>query len=367
VLKKQGSTILPVLVLALLLVGIQIAASASGRAYYLTQLIMTAYYSIVVLGLCLVMGYCGQVSLGHAAFFAIGGYASAILTTLDIAAARDSEWGQVLQSLHILSSWKNAYGEQILAFAPWAAFVVALLLTLIIALLIGYPALRLKGHYLAMATLGFGLIVYRIVLGSAFTGAADGITGVPGWSISSRLVITSNNTYRVANYYFAWGVTLVVLVFLLNLVHSRVGRALRSIHDGELAANAMGIHTAGYKLQAFVISAMLAATAGSFFTHYTGGIGPSEAGVLKSIRYVVLVAAGGMANLWGGLIISALLNFLSLRGYFGMLDHAVFGVILIAIVSLAPEGPLRPLGLGIRRALHAMNPQKRTEHGPVRS
>jgi branched-chain amino acid transport system permease protein len=364
-LKKRRSTILPVLLLALTLVGIQVAASACGRPYYLTQLIMAAYYSIVVLGLCLVMGYCGQVSMGHGAFFAIGGYTSAILTTVNIASARESDWGRALQKLHVLAAWQDPYGGQVLAFSPWAAFIVALLLTFIAALLIGCPALRLKGHYLAMATLGFGLIVYRIVLGSAFTGAADGITGVPGWTISPRLVITSSNAYRVANYYFAWGAALVVLVFLLNLVHSRVGRALRSIHDGELAANAMGIHTAGYKLQAFVVSAVLAAAAGSFFTHYTGGIGPSEAGVLKSVRYLVLVAAGGMANLWGGLIVSAVLNFLSLRGCFGMLDHAVFGVILIAIVSLAPEGPLKPLGLWVRRAGRAVLPRRRSPHGPV--
>jgi len=364
-LKKQRSTLVPVLIIALLLVGIQMAASASGQAYYLTQLIMAAYYSIVVLGLCLVMGYCGQVSMGHGAFFAIGGYTSAILTTTNIAAARDSAWGQALQKAGVLFSWQDPYGAQVLATSPWAAFIVAMMLTFVIALLIGYPALRLKGHYLAMATLGFGLIVYRVLLGSSLTGAADGITGVPGWPLTSHLVLTSNNTYRVANYYFAWGVTLVILVLLLNLVHSRVGRALRSIHDGDLAANAMGINTAGFKLQAFIISALLAAAAGSFLTHYTGGIGPSEAGAMKSVRYLVLVAAGGMANLWGGLIVSTILTFLSLRGCFGSYDHAVFGIILITIVSIAPGGPLKPLGLWIRRAFNIVIPQRRSEHGSV--
>lgn len=364
-MKRQGSTLVPVLFLAVLLVGVQLAATASGRAYYLTQLIMAAYYSIVVLGLCLVMGYCGQVSMGHGAFFAIGGYTSAILTTTNIAAARDSAWGHALQKAGILFSWQDPYGSQVLAVSPGAAFAAALLLTLVVALLIGYPALRLKGHYLAMATLGFGLIVYRLLLGSSFTGAADGINGVPGWALTSHLTLTSSNTYRVGNYYFAWGVTLVILTLLLNLVHSRVGRALRSIHDGELAANAMGINTAGFKLQAFVISALLAAAAGSFFTHYTGGIGPSEAGAMKSVRYLVLVAAGGMGNLWGGLIVSAILTFLSLRGCFGTYDHAVFGVILIAIISLAPEGPLKPIGLWIRGAFRALIPSRRSCHGAV--
>ena len=127
------------------------------------------------------------------------------------------------------------------------------------------------------------------------------------------------------NYYIACGLVLGLLVLLRNLVHSRVGRALQAIHDRETAANAMGINTAAYKLKAFVLSALLAAMAGVFFTHYTGGIGPSEAGAFKSVRYVALAAAGGMANLWGVTGMSTVLNYLSLRGLFGSYDNAVFG------------------------------------------
>jgi branched-chain amino acid transport system permease protein len=111
----------------------------------------------------------------------------------------------------------------------------------------------------------------------------------------------------------------------------------------------MGIDTATYKLKAFVASALLASMAGVFFTHYTAGIGPSEAGAMKSVRYVALAAAGGMSSLWGVAVMSTGLNYLSLRGFFGSYDHAVFGVILILIVSLAPDGPLKPLGQWIRR------------------
>jgi branched-chain amino acid transport system permease protein len=136
---------------------------------------------------------------------------------------------------------------------------------------------------------------------------------------------------------------------LRNILVSRVGRALLAIHDRELAANAMGINTAAYKLRAFVLSAVLAAAAGVFFTHYTAGIGPSEAGAMKSVRYVALAAAGGMANLWGVTAVSTLLNYLSLRGLFGTYDHAVFGLILIVIVALAPAGPLQPVGRMVRR------------------
>jgi branched-chain amino acid transport system permease protein len=349
---------LPVLILAAALAAVQAAAAAAGRDYYLVQLTMAAYYTIVVLALTLVMGYAGQVSMGHGAFFALGGYASAILTTTDVAAAHGAAWGRALQSAGVLVARRGLGGGVVVAAAPWAAFLAGLALTFAVALLIGYPALRLKGHYLAMATLGFGLIVYRVVIGSDFTGASDGIHGVPPWPLPFGGEISGETAARTVNFYVAWGATLGVLVLLLNLVRSRPGRALRAIHDGELAANAMGVDTASYKLRAFVLSALLAAAAGSLFTHFNGGIGPSEAGAMKSVRYVALVAAGGMANLWGALGMSAVLNFLSLRGCFGSYDEAVFGAILIAIVSLAPEGPLAPLAAWLRRRVPRRAPAR---------
>jgi branched-chain amino acid transport system permease protein len=102
----------------------------------------------------------------------------------------------------------------------------------------------------------------------------------------------------------------------------------------------MGVDTAGYKLSLFVISAIIASVAGIFLTHYNGGIGPSEASIMKSVRYVAIVAVGGMANLWGVILASVVLNFLSLRGYFGSYDAAVFGVILVVMMLFAPQGIL---------------------------
>lgn len=342
--------LLPMLLIPAALVVFQFIATAAGKEYYLTQLIMAAYYSMVALGLCLVMGFAGQVSLGHGAFFAIGGYTSAVLTTHDLPALHDGVWAERLHALGIVASRSTLYGGEVTTVTPWAAFGAAMLLTLCIALLIGYPALRLKGYYLAMATLGFGLIVYRIALGSEITGGADGVTGVPPWHLGGGLTVSGRKAFRVQNYYIAWILVLLVLMLLRNVVHSRVGRAMRAIHGAERAANAMGVNTPRYKLKAFMISALLAAAAGSFMTHYNGGIGPAEAGAMKSVRYVALVAAGGMANLWGVLTVSSLINFLSLRGYFGTLDHALFGVILIVIISVAPEGPFKPVGAWLSRA-----------------
>lgn len=344
----QRSPVIPILALIGGVVAVQLAATLTGREYYLTQLIMSAYYTIVVCGLCLVMGYAGQLSLGHGAFFALGGYTTAVLTTLDFSGGKinlaGTGIGRILLKVGILIPQTDLYGRQFVAFAPGFAFCVALLLTLCVALFVGYPALRLRGHYLAMATLGFGLIVYRLLLGTEWAGSADGISSVPAWRILPGVVICGKTAHRVQNYYVAWGLAILVLCFIQNLVRSRTGRALRSIHDGELAANAMGIHTAGYKLKVFVLSAGMAGVAGSFLTHYNGGIGPSEAGAMKSVRYVTLVAAGGMANVWGVLMVGSILTFLSLRGCFGSMDHAVFGAILILIMSFAPQGPLKPLG-----------------------
>lgn len=344
----QRREFIGLLVLAAFVVGLQLAVHSLGRDFYLTQITMSVYYSVVVMGLCLVMGYAGQVSLGHGAFFALGGFTSAILTTLHVPAAMNSAWGATLLRLGLMAVRPGLYGGEVVTVTPWTAFVAGLVLTVGVALLIGYPALRLRGHYLAMATLGFGLIVYRILLGSEFTGGADGITGVPPWTLAPGLAVSGHSSVRISNYYVAWGFAILSLAMLLNLVNSRIGRAMRAIHGGETAANAMGINTSRLKLHAFVISAVLASAAGSLLTHYNGGIGPSEAGAMKSVRYVALVAAGGMANLWGGIIVSIVLTFLSLRGYFGSLDHAVFGGILIAIVSLAPQGPLRPLAALMR-------------------
>jgi branched-chain amino acid transport system permease protein len=339
---------LPFALFPVVIVGAQLVMRATGTEYCLTQLTMAVYYAIVVMGLCLLMGYAGQVSLGHGAFFAIGGYTSAVLTTHNFSAFKATAWAGWLQQAHLFIVKQDLYGNATMTVSPWAAFVAAMLLTFLIALLIGYPALRLHGHYLAMATLGFGLIVSKMLLGSNITGSADGINAVPEWRLVGGLTVTGKSALRVQNYYIACGLALVLLVFLRNLVHSRVGRALQAIHDRETAANAMGINTAAYKLRVFVLSALLAAIAGVFFTHYTAGIGPSEAGALKSVRYVALAAAGGMANLWGVTVVSIILNYLSLRGWFGSYDNAVFGAILILIISLAPEGPLKPIGLWLR-------------------
>jgi branched-chain amino acid transport system permease protein len=347
-LRAIGAGAFPFALFALTAIGAEVGMRATGTEYCLTQLTMALYYALVTLGLCLVMGYAGQVSLGHGAFFALGGYTSAVLTTHDVSWLQGGTLAPWLKSARLLVARQDSYGSSLLTVSPWAAFLAAMVLVTAVACLIGYPALRLRGHYLAMATLAFGVIVNKMLLASSLAGAADGINGVPEWHLAGGLTVSGKGLARAQNYYLACAMVLLTVLVLRNLVHSRVGRALQAIHDGETYAAAMGIDTARYKLKVFVLSALLAAMAGVFFTHYTGGISPSEAGAFKSVRYVALATAGGMGNLWGVAVMSTALNYCSLRGWFGSYDNAVFGALLILLVSLAPEGPLKPLGTWLR-------------------
>jgi branched-chain amino acid transport system permease protein len=324
--------------LAAAVVAVQLAANAAHKLFYLTQLTMGAYALLVVLGLALLMGYAGQASMGQAGFFAIGGYAAAFLTTRDLAKYRQETLVGILDRAHLLVTRGDGMGGTLTHLHPWAAALVAVGLAAGVAWLVAGPVFRLRGHYLAMATLGFGIIVHRVFLGSPHFGGADGISDVPPLALFPGFAITGRASARVANYYAAWAAVLLTLWMLTNLIGSRVGRALRAIHGSENAAAAVGIPIAAYKTRVFVLAAALAALAGVLLTHYNGGIGPSEASVMKSVRYVAIVAVGGMANFHGTVVMGTLLTFLSLRGYFGTLDDLVFGGILLAMMLFAPEG-----------------------------
>jgi branched-chain amino acid transport system permease protein len=174
--------------------------------YYLNVMIFVGIHTLLVVGLNLLMGYAGQISLGHAAFFGLGAYTSGILT----------------------ATYK---------LSPWPAMVLAVVLTVAVALMVGVPALKLSGYYLAMATLGFGIIVYICFKELVWlTGGPSGLVGIPKLSIGVK-VLDEPATY----YFLVWGITLGVIAVSLNIVDSRVGRALRAIHDSEPAARASGI------------------------------------------------------------------------------------------------------------------------------
>ena len=272
--------------------------------YYLNILILGCLNAMLVLGLNLLMGYAGQVSLGHAAFFGLGAYASAVLT--------------------------KTLGLPIPVGLLGGVGVSAL-----VGGLIGIPTLKLRGHYLAMATLGFGVIVY-IFLNECvpLTGGPSGFVAIPRLSLFGY-AFASDKAY----YYLCAGVLALLTLACLRLMASRTGRALRAIHVSESAAQAMGIDVAGHKLLVFVFSAAFAGLAGGLYAHYLCFLAPSSFGFNVSVQLVTMVVLGGMASTWGALAGAFFLTALpeALR-MFEDIDILVFGAILVTCMMFMPDG-----------------------------
>lgn len=294
------------LVLALILAG---APLAFTNAYQYDVAIHVLINAMVAVGLNLLMGYAGQVSLGHAGFFGLGAYVTAILSA--------------------------SYGWPVLLSMPAALVVVGLL-----AFLVARPILRLAGHYLAMATLGLGILVSIVLRTEA------GITGGPDGMVAPPLSIGGMNIYDEKYWYALIAVLLVITVWLaLNLIDSPVGRALRAVHGSEVAAEVVGIHTLGYKVLIFVVSAVLAALAGALTAHYSGFVTPDLSNFIYSIEFVTMVVLGGMASTYGALVGAVILTLLPqfLTGI-DDLEMTILGGILMAVVIFIPGGLVPTLG-----------------------
>lgn len=282
-----------------------VLAAALGSSDYITTIVgFAAIDAIFVVGLNFFMGYTGQVSFGQNAFACIGGYGSAILCA--------------------------NFGWQ-----PVPALLVAMLLSCAVAALIGYPTLKLTGHYLAMATFALGLITYETsVEWIGLTQGYMGISGIPplglgAWSLDS------DKQQLVALVL----VMLAAIGIAVRLRQSRFGRALGAIAGSEPAARALGINVARYKLAAFVIAAAYASVAGSLFAHFVGFISPEVFGNSMVIATFTMLYLGGIGTTWGpalGAIVVSVLPEL-LRGLHEMQDVA-YTVILIAILIFAPKG-----------------------------
>jgi len=275
--------------------------------YYLNVMIFIGIHTLLVVGLNLLMGYAGQISLGHAAFFGLGAYTSGILT-----------------ATHQVS--------------PWPAMVAAVALTALVALVVGIPALKLTGYYLAMATLGFGIIVHICFKElNWLTGGPSGLVGIPPLAIGTMILDEPANYY-----YLVWFTTLAALAVSLNIVDSRVGRALRAIHDSESAARASGIYTARLKIWVFVVSAVYASVAGSLYAHFITFISPGSFDFMFSIKLVTMVVVGGMASIWGAVFGAATLTLLpEVLVVFHDYDIVIFGLILMVVMIFLPQGLTR--------------------------
>ncbi|WP_418792119.1 branched-chain amino acid ABC transporter permease [Phosphitispora sp. TUW77] len=282
--------------------------------YYLSVLVIIGIHTIVVVGLCLLMGYAGQISLGHAAFYGLGAYTSGILTaTYNI--------------------------------SPWLAMLAGIIVTGITAYLIGIPIFRLKEHYLALATLGFGLIIHVILMEEvALTGGPSGLSkSIPYLSMGS---LVFNNDFKF--YFLVWILVLLALILANNVVHSRIGRALKSIHGSEFAARSLGVDTSKYKLQVFTLSAIYASVAGSLYAHYITFISPSPFGLMTSVQFMVMAVVGGLASIWGPIFGVSVITIMaeSLKEFMPVLipqaggeyEIVVYGIILVVIMIFMPDG-----------------------------
>jgi branched-chain amino acid transport system permease protein len=283
-----------------------------GDQYWISLLVFFGINALATMGLSLLMGYAGQISLGHGAFLGIGAYASGILTT--------------------------KYGLH-----PLAAFLAGILLSAAVAVLVGKPTLRLKGHYMAVATLGFGEIVFIAFNElSWLTGGPSGLANIAPLSIGGAAIEGSSFLY------LTWALVFLTLAFSLNVINSRVGRALRAVHGSELAANAMGVDAARYKLKVFVLSAVYASMAGSLYAHFLSFISPNAFSLMFSILLLMMVVIGGSRTIWGAVAGSAILTFLP--EYLRALEDfevLVYGAILLAVLLFMPQGLLE----GVRRLL----------------
>ena len=282
----------------ILAVGVYAAVTAMIQGGFLGRQAMSIIVPccinvILAVSLCLLVGFLGELTLGHAGFMSIGAYSGALVTNaIDLPAPV----------------------ELIIGLA------VGGIMAAIFSLIIGLPVLRLRGDYLAIVTLGFGEIIKSVINSLQFTGGAKGLTG-----------ITTHSNYK--NFTFVYIFVILTIVIVSNFVNSRHGRAICSVRDNYIAAEAVGIKVSKYKTMAFVISGFFAGMAGVFYAHNVGILKPGNFDYNKSIEILVMVVLGGMGNIKGSIVAAILLTVLPevLRGAsdYRML---VYAIVLIAMM-----------------------------------
>lgn len=292
-------------------------AAAFGQTYLLSLLVLVAIQTIVTAGLTLLLGFAGQISLAQAAFYALGAYGSML-------------------------------GTVRLGWNPWIVLLLAATASGLVAYAIGVPTLRLRGHYLALATLGFGIIVNIVLVQETeTTGGPTGAVGIPHLSLGPVSLATDR-----AYFVFAWALALaVLLVCRLLVVGSSYGRVLRALQASEVATASVGIDVARYKVQVFVLSAVLASLGGSLYAHFLTVISPSEFGFDVSIEFLVMAVIGGIGSVWGALagVVTVTLFLELLRTVAPLLvanartseyEVVAFGALLILTLLFFPAGLL---------------------------
>jgi branched-chain amino acid transport system permease protein len=283
--------------------------------FLLTICVFIGINVIIVFGLSLLMGYAGQISLGHAGLYGLGAYTSAIIST----------------KFHL---------------NPFLTIIAGALLAGAAAYVIGLPALRLRGHYLAMATMGAGIIIQIFFVEfSDLTGGPAGISMIPPFNIGSFLF---DQTSRF--YYLVLVVVAITLVLSYNIVRSQKGRTLRAMHQNETAAASIGIDIERQKLFIFTLSGVFAGLAGGLYAHYVTYVSPDTFGIALSISLVTMVVIGGSENLMAAALGAVLVTVIS--EYFRQYQDwslFFFGATLVLVMIFAPRGLFVEAGVLIKK------------------
>ena len=330
----------PIAVFVLLLAVIPVVVSE----FYVTLANYIGLYVLVVLGVVLLTGVAGQVSFGQAAFVGLGAYTTAYLST--------------------------AYG-----LSPWLSLCAGLFLTGVIAFVLGFLTLRMRGHYLPLATIAWGISLYFIFGNASFLGGFSGLSEIPAVRLAGWTFQDSR-----AFYFLIWLAVLGALWAVHNLLDSRTGRAIRALRGGGLMAESFGVDTAALKIRVFLYAALLASISGWLYAHLQRFVNPTPFSLNAGIEYLFMAVVGGAGHIWGALIGAGLITVLKqwlqdllprLLGSSGNFEIIVFGILLIVVLQVARDG-LWPLiarffpGTGdgrTRLPAEALPRRRRPEHG----
>ena len=300
---------LPILIFALVMAAIPFIPGMPP--FWLVLLDNIGLAALVAMGLVLLTGVGGLTSFGQAAFCGFGAYTTALLTT--------------------------AYG-----LSPWLTLPLSLVVSGIAAVILGIITVRLSGHYLPLGTIAWGIGLFYLFSKLEFIGRNDGISGVPPLSIGSLKMLDPGTIY-----FAIWIAVLISALLTMNLLDSRTGRAIRALRRGHVAAEAFGVQTPRAKLLVFIYAAVLAGLSGWLYAHFERAVNPTPFGMEAGIEYLFIAVVGGAGYVWGGVLGAAIVVILKeiLQSYLpylfhgqGQLEIIVFGILLVALLQLAPTG-----------------------------
>src|SRR5437762_2636968 len=291
-------------------------------------------YSIVTLGLVLLTGIAGQTSFGQAAFVGVGAYTTAYLTT--------------------------RFGA-----SPWLALAIGMVITLVVALMLGFITLRMKGHFLPLATIAWGISLYFLFGNLDFLGGHTVMTGIPSLSLFG-FELRDERRY----FYLIWAIALVALWATDNLLDSRPGRAIRALKGGLAMAEAFGVNGARLKIIVFIYGALLACVYGWLYAHLQRFVNPTPFYINQGIEYLFMAVVGGAGNVWGAVIGATVITLLKemlqdllprVLGRSGNFEIIVFGILMIALLQFARDG----IGPWLTQILPARRPKPVREAAPL--